>query len=189
MGSVFLFKTGSKKKIEKYPNIKRHLDKFRKVITSDNKPYGLHRARNAYFFEGEKIISVRKCARPTFTWVGFDSYVSATFYVIKTARTNQKYLTGLLNSRLVTFWLKHRGKMQGTNYQVDKQPLLAIPLISSSSEQQDLIEILVNQILDAKDTDPNANVSELENEIDQIVYLLYDLTPKEIAIVKGAENV
>ena len=178
-----------KKKIEKYPNIKRHLDKFRKVITSDNKPYGLHRARNAYFFEGEKIISVRKCARPTFTWVGFDSYVSATFYVIKTARTNQKYLTGLLNSRLVTFWLKHRGKMQGTNYQVDKQPLLAIPLISSSSEQQDLIEILVNQILDAKDTDPNANVSELENEIDQIVYLLYDLTPKEIAIVKEAEDV
>ena len=79
--------------------------------------------------------------------------------------------------------------MQGTNYQVDKQPLLAIPLISSSSEQQDLIEILVNQILDAKDTDPNANVSELENEIDQIVYLLYDLTPEEIAIVEDAENV
>ena len=44
-----------KKKIEKYPNIKRHLDKFRKVITSDNKPYGLHRARNAYFFEGRKL--------------------------------------------------------------------------------------------------------------------------------------
>ena len=71
-----------KKKVEKYPNIKSHLDRFRKVITSDNKPYGLHRARNAYFFEGEKIISVRKCARPTFTYVDFDSYVSATFYII-----------------------------------------------------------------------------------------------------------
>ena len=178
-----------KKKIEKYPNIKRHLDQFRKVITSDNKPYGLHRARNAYFFEGEKIISVRKCARPTFTWVDFDSYVSATFYVIKTARTNQKYLTGLLNSRLVTFWLKHRGKMQGTNYQVDKQPLLTIPLLSPSFEQQNSIETLVNQILDAKRPDPDADVSDLEKKIDQIVYLLYGLTPEEIDIVEGAKNV
>ena len=32
-------------------------------------------------------------------------------------------------------------------------------------------------------------VSDLENEIDQIVYLLYDLTPEEIAIVEGAKNV
>ena len=177
----------NKKRIEKYPNIKRHLDQFKKVITSDNKPYGLHRARNANFFKGEKIIALRKCARPTFTYVDFDSYVSATFYVIKTQRTNQKYLTGLLNSRLIAFWLKHRGKMQGTNYQIDKQPLLAIPLRSPSSEQQASVEILVNQILTAKRTHPNADVSDLENEIDQIVYLLYDLTPDEIAIVEGKE--
>ena len=30
--------------IKKYPNIKKHLDQFREVITSSNKPYGLHRA-------------------------------------------------------------------------------------------------------------------------------------------------
>ena len=126
----------NEKRIENYPNIKTHLDQFRKVITSDNKPYGLHRARNPYFFQGEKIISVRKCAKPTFTYVDFDSYVSATFYVIKTERMNQKYLTGILNSKLISFWLKHKGKMQGTNYQIDKQPLLAIPLISPSVEEQ-----------------------------------------------------
>lgn len=38
-----------KRKIEKYQNIKKHLDQFKKVITSDNKPYGLHRARDEYF--------------------------------------------------------------------------------------------------------------------------------------------
>ena len=171
-------------RIKAYPNIKAHLDQFREVITSDNKPYGLHRARNPYFFQGEKIISVRKCARPAFTYVEFDSYVSATFYVIKTNRTNQKYLTGLLNSRLITFWLKHRGKMQGTNYQIDKQPLLAIPLISPSSEEQVPIATLVNQILAAKHTNPNTDISALENEIDKLVYALYDLIPKEILIVE-----
>ena len=178
------FKT--KKRIAAYPNIKAHLDQFRQVITSDNKPYGLHRARNPYFFQGEKIISVRKCARPTFTYVDFDSYVSATFYVIKTERVNQKYLTGILNSRLITFWLKHRGKMQGTNYQIDKQPLLAIPLISPSAEQQTLMATLVDGILDAKHNNPDANVSDLENEIDNLVYALYDLTNEEIAIVEGS---
>ena len=109
--------------------------------------------------------------------------------VIKPTRLAAKYLVGVLNSKLVIFWLKHRGKMQGTNYQIDKQPLLAIPLILPSSEQKASVETLVNQILDAKRTDPDADVSELENEVDQIVYLLYDLTPEEIAIIEGAENV
>ena len=57
--------------------------------------------------------------------------------VIKSTRLATKYLVGVLNSKLVAFWLKHRGKMQGTNYQIDKQPLLkAIPLISPSPEQR-----------------------------------------------------
>lgn len=36
--------------MDNYPNLKKHLDKFKKVITSDNKPYGLHRARDEKFF-------------------------------------------------------------------------------------------------------------------------------------------
>ena len=174
----------NQRRIKNYPNIRKHLDQFGSVITSSNKPYGLHRARNPYFFQGEKIISVRKCVRPTFTYVDFDSYVSATFYVIKTERTNQKYLTGLLNSRLVAFWLKHKGKMQGTNYQVDKQPLLALPLISPSLDVQASVEVLVNQILSAKAVDSDADITDLEKEIDKRVYALYNLTEKEIAIVE-----
>ena len=178
----------NQRRIENYRNIRKHLDQFRSVITSDNKPYGLHRARNPYFFQGEKIISVRKCARPTFTYVNFDSYVSATFYLIKTERTNQKYLTGLLNSRLIAFWLKHKGKMQGTNYQIDKQPLLALPLISPSLDVQALVETLVNQILTAKAADLHADTTDLEKEIDKQVYALYNLTQEEIAIVERAES-
>ena len=174
----------NERKIQNYPAIKRHLDQFREVITSDNRPYGLHRARHETFFLGEKIISVRKCASPTFTYVDFDCYVSATFYVIKTVRMNQKYLTGLLNSRLIAFWLKQRGKMQGTNYQIDKQPLVAIPLLSPSSKRQTTVAVLIDQILDMKHNDQDLDISELENEIDQIVYLLYELTPEEIAIVE-----
>lgn len=112
-----------------YPNIKKHLDQFQEIITSSNKPYGLHRARVESFFQGEKIISLRKCSdRPTFTYTNFDSYVSQTYFIIKTNRISLKYLTILLNSDLIRFWLRHKGKMQGFNFQVDKKPLLDIPI-------------------------------------------------------------
>jgi len=170
--------------IKPYPNMKKHLDRFKSVITSDNHPYGLHRSRNEQFFKGEKIISVRKCAEPTFTFVDFDCYVSQTFNVIKSNRLNMKYLTGVLNSRAVAFWLKHRGKMQGHQFQIDKEPLLAIPLVLGGKAQQASVITLVDRILAAKRQDPGSDTTALEREIDQLVYKLYGLTPEEIKVVE-----
>ncbi|HNL08440.1 MAG TPA: Eco57I restriction-modification methylase domain-containing protein, partial [Chitinophagales bacterium] len=111
--------------IDSYPTIKRHLDKFTDVITSHYAPYGLHRSREQHLFEGKKIIVLRKCPKePIFTYTDFDCYVSQTFFVIQSDRINLKYLTGLLNSKLVEFWLRRKGKMQGNSYQLDKEPLL-----------------------------------------------------------------
>ena len=184
-----------KKKVESYPNVKKHLGRYKKIITSDNKPYGLHRARDEYFFKGDKIVAVRKCARPTFAYVDFDSYVSATFYVIKTRRVNQKYLIGVLNSRLIEFWLRHKGKMQGTNYQIDKEPLVNLPLVNANKNTQETIANLVDKILAiTKDDDylgnsaKQAKVRECEKQVDQIVYDLYSLTEDEIVIVEGKSS-
>jgi len=43
---------------------------------------------------------------------------------------------------------------------------------------------LVNSILIAKKQDPNDDTSDLEKEIDQLVYQLYSLTEEEIKIVE-----
>ena len=172
--------------MDNYPHIKAHLDQFIDIFTSDNKPYGLHRCRKEKFFQGEKIISLRKCVeRPCFSYSDFDCYVSQTFFSIKTSRWNMKFLTGVLNSKLVTFWLRHKGKMQGSNYQVDKEPLQKIPLPIVSPAQQQPIINLVNTILSTKKTKPQADTSELENEIDNLIYNLYDLSYDEIKIVRG----
>ena len=48
------------------------------------------------------------------------------------------------------------------------------------------LEYLVQSILDAKQADAGADVSELERQIDQMVYELYGLTPEEIAVVEGS---
>ena len=168
-----------------YPNIKKHLDTFKRVITSDNYPYGLHRSRAESFFTGGKIVSARKCSEPTFTYTDFDCYVSQTFNVIKSDRVNLKFLTGLLNSSLIAFWLKHRGKMQGHQFQIDKEPLLEIPLVLPTGSQPASIIALVDRILDTKKRDPEADTSALEAEIDRHVYALYGLTKEEIALVEA----
>ena len=168
--------------MDSYPHLKAHLDKYKDVISSDNKPYGLHRARVESFFIGEKIVALRKCAgKPVFAYANGLNYMSATFYVIKTNRVNMKYLTGLLNSKLIEFWLKNKGKMQGTNYQLDKEPLQQIPIAVPSNDIQEIIAKLVDMIILLNTTDERASElvqnsyisSEFEKLIDGCIYEIY----------------
>ncbi len=170
--------------LDAFPKIKNHLDNFKSVITSDNAPYGLHRAREQYFFEGPKIAVLRKCSKkPVFSFSDFDCYLPAAFYIIQSNRINLKYLTGLLNSKLVVFWLRKKGKMQGNNYQLDKEPLLEIPIYKPTEKEMLKIASLVDKIIalkaEGKDT------SKLEKQIDEVVYALYELSPEEIEMIEN----
>jgi len=85
------------------------------------------------------------------------------------------------------FWLRHKGKMQGYLFQVDKEPLLEIPIIAPTIEIQGMITKLVERILAAKGVNPQADTSALEKEIDELVYELYGLTDEEIKIIEGQD--
>jgi len=61
--------------------------------------------------------------------------------------------------------------------------LKKIPIYNTSNEQQQPIITLVNQILSAKKENPTADTTELEREIDRLVYDLYSLTEEEIEII------
>ena len=186
-----------RKNIKNYPNIKAHLDSFKKIITSDFAPYGLHRAREQSFFEGTKIISLRKTQKPYFTYTEFSCYVSQTYFVIKPDDINLKYLTSILNSRLMYFWLYNKGKKQGELLQVDKEPLLDIPIVNTTDKiKHDALINLVDKIIDFKQKEAmevsdhqksiiNRQITAFEKEIDKIVYELYNLTTEEIKIVES----
>ncbi|EAJ8316197.1 class I SAM-dependent DNA methyltransferase, partial [Campylobacter coli] len=171
---IYTTKNNSKK--ENIPTIIKHLQKFRSIMNNRRENlnkrldfYHLHWARDERFFEsGEKIVSVRKCIEPIFSYLNNEAYVMLSLNVIKTQRINVKYLTAILNSKLVAFWLKHKGKMQGNNYQIDKEPLLNIPIVDTNSKNKKLADELINladEILKAKEQDKNANTQELENKI------------------------
>ena len=176
------------------PNLKNHLKKYREIMEQRRENqngrieyYHLHWARDEKFFEkGAKILSVRKCFEPTFVYCESATYVMMAVNVIHTTRWNMKFLTGLLNSKLVAFWLKNRGKMQGENYQVDKEPLLGIPLPKAVPENiEKKIIGFVDEIIVAKKNNPDADTAELEYEVDKMVYKLYNLTVEEIKIIEG----
>ena len=184
------------KNIDKYPKIKNHLQKYASIITSDFAPFGLHRARDEKFFIGPSIFSIRKTGRPQFSYVDFSCYVSQTYFAISTDRINLKFLTGLLNSNLIYFWLKNKGKMQGDLLQVDKEPLLQIPICVGDKKQQEAIIVLVDKMLVLnkelhqlpKHSDRwesiESEIEKTDKKIDDEVCKIYDLTLEEIKIIK-----
>ena len=97
-----------------------------------------------------------------------------------------KFLLGVMNSTAARDFLRAHRRSNIHLYPDDWKQL---PIPDVPPEEQEPIIELVDQILATKRTDPDADVSELENEIDQIVYLLYGLTCEEIAIVEAAANV
>jgi hypothetical protein len=170
--------------MNQYPNLKRHLDSFLSIMTSDNKPYGLHRARKEKFFVGEKILCQRKCmGRPVFSYSNEECFVTQTYNILKTNRWNNKALVGILNSSAIKFWLANRGKMQGENFQIDNEPLLQIPIILPPEEEQNQLANLVSQIIDLKASNQEVDVPNLERQIDNIVYHLYGFTYDDILAI------
>ena len=99
-------------------------------------------------------------------------------------RFSIKFLLGVMNSTAAHNFLKANRRSNIHLYPDDWKKL---PIPDVSPEKQAPIIELVDQILDAKRTNPNADISNLENEIDEIVYLLYGLTADENEIVEGKE--
>lgn len=195
------------KNLNNYPNIKNHFEPFKKLLKEAKNRYGtpdkpylyLHREREECFFQkGPKVVGQARTAFPSFLYTKEEYYGSRAMNFIKSDRINLKYLTGLLNSRISYFWLKNKGKQLGDLLQIDKGPLLSIPLIKPNQQIQKNIALLVDKVIKlyqdfykiSKNSDKwysiKKEITDIENQIDQMVYKLYDLTPKEIKIVEGA---
>lgn len=71
--------------------------------------------------------------------------------------------------------------MQGSNYQLDKESLLNIPIYIPTPEQSLKVEQLVDQIIMFRQN--NEDSSALENEIDILVFDFYKLNEREIKII------
>ncbi|MBD3795759.1 MAG: Eco57I restriction-modification methylase domain-containing protein, partial [Epsilonproteobacteria bacterium] len=101
---------------------------------------------------------------------------------------NLKFLLALLNSSLYSFLFKIENKftgMAGGYMNFNQNNISKLPFVIS--ENQSIFIELVDQILEAKKQDPKADTSELERQIDMMVYELYGLSDDEIAVIEGKQ--
>ena len=68
--------------------------------------------------------------------------------------------------------------------QIKLTHLRKLPFVIASFEKQNELSELAKEIVKIKQCNPNADTSELEHQIDILVYKLYNLTPEEIAIIE-----
>jgi hypothetical protein len=99
--------------------------------------------------------------------------------------TDDKVLLGILNSK-IGWWLisKYCTAIQN-GYQLIWKYFSQIPIAIDNNIVREKISDLVNEILSIKKQHQKADTTDLENQIDQLVYQLYELTEEEIKIVEG----
>jgi very-short-patch-repair endonuclease len=103
---------------------------------------------------------------------------------IKNQKLNPHFLLGLMNSKLLFYFLyRESNKFRGDYITCTKQYIERLPVIKNFDEVS--ISDLVKLVLEIKQNDKNADTTDLEHQIDQLVYQLYDLTEEEIKIVEG----
>ena len=102
-----------------------------------------------------------------------------------------KFLTAVLNSPVSHFQLFSLAPTTGTGDLIVSvqaiKPILVPPITEANQGLVTEIENKVDEIIAVKAAAPNADTSNLENEIDELVYGLYGLTDDEIAIVEGEQ--
>ncbi|MDD2285702.1 MAG: TaqI-like C-terminal specificity domain-containing protein [Paludibacter sp.] len=95
----------------------------------------------------------------------------------------KKYLLALLNSKLCDFYIKSKATMRDNGfYEYLSTVIKDIPVIKVSDANQERLESLVDCIL--RENNPD-NTRQYEDEIDDIVFDLYGLSPDEINFIKN----
>lgn len=177
------------------PKLLGYLEKFKPILISrrefqdGTRPwYNLHWARTRKIFEGEKIVVPYRSRINTFAYNDIPFYGTTDMYFITHKSDHDislKTLLGVLNSKLIYVWLYNRGKRKGEVLELFTTPLQEIPVVLPGEKESEEISELVDKILHRLYESPMADTSSEENEIDRLVYKLYNLTPEEIAIIEG----
>ena len=203
---LYLLATGYDLDIpDEYPAVYKHLETIGNRIEStrtNEKRKGLFKRDDqgenwwnlracAYYseFEKEKVVYPSMTQFFPFLYDTNEFYTNDKSFII-TGANHLKYLTGYFNSKIAAIWIRENCAVLGRGgrelRRVFFENILIPPVIEANQQLAAQIEDRVEKIMAAKRTNPDADTTELEYEIDQIVYSLYDLTPEEIAIVEEA---
>jgi adenine-specific DNA-methyltransferase len=100
-------------------------------------------------------------------------------FVISENGSSLHVLLGILNSRLMNWYFSN----SFVDYNIKPKYIEQLPLPKEIISPE--LEKMVTEIITLKENDKETDTSNLENQIDQLVYQLYDLTEEEIKIIEN----
>ena len=173
---------------KQYPAVYQHLLAHKDALSARNKSetgiryewYALQRWAANYHdeFTKEKLFWMDMSDRGRFAYSDSEMYCNDKGFIM--TGPSLKYLCATLNSTLVTWMIRNIGLTTGMGLtQWKKFVVERIPIPKLTTEEQRPFIRLVNEILEAKTVDPDADTSHLEWDIDRLVYDLYGLTEEE----------
>jgi len=191
--------------INDYSGIKNYLIHFKKELETkpsdfpDNKLWeGRREGSNKWFeiqdkigyykyFKLPKIIYIHTAVNHQFYFDTEGRYINNSCYMII---SDNKYLFAFLNSKLFEWFKKIKFVAYGDatekgRAKLDYNKMITVPIKNASTEQQQQIIDIVNQIFSIKKSNPSTDVSDLENDINRLFYELYRLSEEEIKIIEG----
>jgi adenine-specific DNA-methyltransferase len=175
--------------IKKYPAIKRHLDQFKEALEKrqDKGEFYWELRSCSYYaeFEKPKIIYPEVSYDCRFAYdINFHYYTDKTTSIIP---TSDKYLLGVLNSKLSEFFFRNiMSSVRGGYLMFSAIYVEQMPIATPTNEQRARIEELANNLIE-KGLDVREAVG-WQAGIDRIVYEIYGLTSEEIALVEGKND-
>tara|TARA_B100001057_G_scaffold346392_1_gene347703 strand:- start:106 stop:3429 length:3324 start_codon:yes stop_codon:yes gene_type:complete len=176
-------------KISKYPNIQKHLEKFKIILKKrlitykESYPwFSLHRPRNINILTNTKIVCPRRSKLNNFAIENGKNFEQSDIMMIAIKDNYKKtldyeYLLGMLNSKLFFFWLSYRGKVKGNTLELYGKPLEELPIkIFDKKLSEEVIKITKKLV---------EKFSDVEFErLNQTIYKLYKLSKKEEEVVE-----
>ena len=176
---------------ETYPEISTHLNPYKdslKIKVDKGKFWWELKSSNFYsLLQKPKIVYPTYPGSGHFMRASYDEIGVSTQDYLHSILTSDLSLLAILNSRLFDWYALERfnHSEKKLNLNLSKKNMKNVPIAARTSEQKSELSNLVQQILDAPDS---PNVPSLEEEINMLVYDLYELTAAEIALIEEESN-
>lgn len=172
---------------ETFPEIFKHLEPFKEKAKKrfDKGEYWWELRNCAYYdlFEKPKIIFPNLQNNNKFAFDDTGVYLNAPAVFLP---SNDKALLAVLNSKVVWHFLKSVCVIRSGGYiEVKPQYFEQIPIPNIDTTIQNKLTVLADKAIQAKTNNQQTDITEIENQIDQLVYQLYELTDEEIKIVEN----
>ena len=184
--------------IERHPRLAAHLGRFRAIMEQRRETrlgkvawWQLHWPRDEAVWRAAKIIALQMAARPSFAAAEGPTYVpfSANVFAPRPdVGEGLHYLTALLNSRTLWAWFCRHAKRRGVSLEINGHTLARCPIrridfasALDRARHDRLVELARKMAALAASRQDRQRMTELDAQIDAIVFDLYETSEGEVA--------